>query len=375
MQKQADIDNLESSNPNLFWKEIGKIGIGQERRKIIPMEIIKPDGTTSSNTDEVVRKWKNDFETLLNPTNSNKIIKPMQDSDKIDDSQIEVPLYFEAPIQTCEVEQAVKRLRMNKSAGIDDIPAEVLKSKYMLNVLCSLYNKCFTLGRIPKIWNRGIIVPVPKSSTSDARDPMSYRGVNITPAVYKLYCNILNDRLLKWEQENSILNDAQNGFRKGRSTIDHVLSLTSIIETRKLKRQPTFAAFIDFRKAYDAIHRKLMFKKLSDLGVSGRMFSAITSLYDNVNCCVRLNSIKTEWFEVTCGLKQGCNLSTILFNLLRQWHCWENKSHKQMYWHKWRKSFCSSLCRWPDTSGTLGKRLAVNVKWIKCLVWWQQNDN
>ena len=58
-----------------------------------------------------------------------------------------------------------------------------------------------------------------------------------------------------------------------------------------------------------------MFKKLSDLGVSGRMFSAITSLYDNVNCCVRLNSIKTEWFEVTCGLKQGCNLSTILFNL------------------------------------------------------------
>lgn len=58
-----------------------------------------------------------------------------------------------------------------------------------------------------------------------------------------------------------------------------------------------------------------MFKKLSDLGVSGRMFSAITSLYDNINCCVRLNSIKTEWFEVTCGLKQGCNLSTILFNL------------------------------------------------------------
>ena len=109
MQKQADIDNLESSNPNLFWKEIGKIGIGQERRKTIPMEIIKPDGTTSSNTDEVVRKWKNDFETLLNPTNSNKIIKPMQDSDKIDDSQIAVPLYFEAPIQTCEVEQAVKR--------------------------------------------------------------------------------------------------------------------------------------------------------------------------------------------------------------------------------------------------------------------------
>ncbi|MEW8546453.1 MAG: reverse transcriptase family protein, partial [Candidatus Thiodiazotropha sp.] len=227
----------------------------------------------------------------------------------------DIPIYFEAPIQVCEVEHAVKRLKLNKSAGIDDIPAEVLKSKHLLNMLCSLYNRCFSLGRIPKIWNRGIIVPVPKSTTSDARDPMSYRGINITPAIYKLYCNILNDRLMKWEQENSVVSDVQNGFRKGRSTIDHVLALTSIIETRKLKRQPTFAAFIDFRKAYDAINRKLLFKKLGDLGVSGRMFGAITSLYDNVNCCVRLNGIKTEWFEVTCGLKQGCNLSTILFNL------------------------------------------------------------
>lgn len=111
MQKQPDIDNLESTNPNLFWKEIGKTGIGQERRKIIPMEITKPDGTASSNTDEVVRKWRNDFEILLNPTNTNKNTKLKQDSCKIDDSQIDVPIYFEAPIQICEVEQAVKRLK------------------------------------------------------------------------------------------------------------------------------------------------------------------------------------------------------------------------------------------------------------------------
>ena len=62
MQKQADIDNLESSNPNLFWKEIGKIGIGQERRKTIPMEIIKPDArhlqirTKSSENGKMILK-------------------------------------------------------------------------------------------------------------------------------------------------------------------------------------------------------------------------------------------------------------------------------------------------------------------------------
>ena len=97
------------------------------------------------------------------------------------------------------------------------------------------------------MWKMGIITPVPKSSTADTRDPLSYRGIHITSALYKLYCNILNERLIKWESELEILSDTQNGFRKGRSTVDHIV--TSIIETRKLKRQPTFTAFIDFKKA------------------------------------------------------------------------------------------------------------------------------
>ena len=45
------------------------------------------------------------------------------------------------------------------------------------------------------------------------------------------------------------------------------------------------------------------------------MYNALTSLYDGVQCCVRVNGLKTNWFTVNCGLKQGCNLSTLLFNL------------------------------------------------------------
>ena len=51
--------------------------------------------------------------------------------------------------------------------------------------------------------------------------------------------------------------EEQNGFRKGRSTVDYLSTLTSIIETRKLKKLSTFAAFIDFRKAYDKINRSI----------------------------------------------------------------------------------------------------------------------
>ena len=94
-----------------------------------------------------------------------------------------------------------------------------------------------------------------------------------------------------------MLSDIQNGFRRGRSTIDHLSSLTTIVETRKLKRMSTYVAFIDFRKAYDGINRTLLFRRLTDIGIRGHMFDALLSLYKNVECCVRINGCKTDWFN------------------------------------------------------------------------------
>ena len=45
------------------------------------------------------------------------------------------------------------------------------------------------------------------------------------------------------------------------------------------------------------------------------MYNALLSINDNVRCSVRINGKLTELFNVICGLKQGCSLSSILFNL------------------------------------------------------------
>ena len=130
--------------------------------------------------------------------------------------------------------------------------------------------------------------------------PLNYRGITLTSAVY----------MYKWEDEHSVLAENQNGFRKHSSTTDHVISLTLIIETRTLNKKNTFVAFIDFTKAYDSINRGILLTRLSDLGISGLMHKALIAIYDNVRWAVRINGILTEWFEVTCGLKQGAYYSS-----------------------------------------------------------------
>ena len=88
--------------------------------------------------------------------------------------------------------------------------------------------------------------------------------------MYKLYCFILNNRISTWCEANGKIVDEQNGFRKNRSTIDHVSTLTSIVDTRKKLKQSTFCAFIDFRKAYDCINRNLLWSKLENIGIRGK---------------------------------------------------------------------------------------------------------
>ena len=165
------------------------------------------------------------------------------------------------------------------------------------------------------MWNKCIISPIPKSSTTDPRDPLLYRGIALASSMYKLYCSVLNTRISSWCEENYKITDEQNGFRKNRSTIDHVATLTDIIDTRKKNRKlSTYCAFIDLRKAYDCINRDLLLCKLEGIG-TGKLLGAFRSLYTSVSSCVRVNNLMTDWFDVSCGLRQGCCLSPLLFNL------------------------------------------------------------
>ena len=128
---------------------------------------------------------------------------------------------------------------------------------------------------------------------------------------------MLNYRLTSWIENNSILCDEQDGFRKNRSTMDHISNLVyvDLLETRIKKKRDTFAAFIDFSKAYDRVDRTLLWGKLIKLGISGRMLKALKSLYNEVKCAVRINGQISDWFDVKIGLKQGCILSPLLFNI------------------------------------------------------------
>ena len=77
-----------------------------------------------------------------------------------------------------------------------------------------------------------------------------------------------------------------------------------------------YFCFVDFRKTYDSIWREALFKKLLGYGVSTNFVSLLRNMHEKSKLSVRLPSGITEFFPSNVGLKQGCNMNPILFNLL-----------------------------------------------------------
>jgi hypothetical protein len=114
-------------------------------------------------------------------------------------------------------------------------------------------------------------------------------------------------------EDNNILVDEQAGFRKGRSVIDQLFILTDVIRNRRPKK--TFCAFIDIQKAYDRVWRQGLWYKLHKHGIRGKLWRSLKNIYSKVESCVVLDDICTDFFEILVGLRQGCLLSPILFDI------------------------------------------------------------
>ena len=201
--------------------------------------------------------------------------------------------------------------------GIDRIRNEMLKCGRikLLSVLVRLFNLVLKSGNYPDIWLNGVITSIYKSG--DRSDPSNYRGICVSSCLGKLFCSILNTRLQAFLKNKEVLHPSQIGFLPGNRTADHIFSLHTLIDkyvtnTTQGKR---FCCFVDFRKAFDSIWHPGLLKKLLNYKIGGQFFRLISTMYSKTLCCIKSGNMRSAYFKYNRGVRQGCILSPLLFNL------------------------------------------------------------
>ena len=116
-------------------------------------------------------------------------------------------------------------------------------------------------------------------------------------------------------EDNNLLSETQSGFRKDYTTLDNIFSLYSPLEYHKSKKTKLFCYFIDFTKAFDNVWRIGLWQELIKHGIQDKILNVIKSMYAEIKSCILLNGSSSDYFYCEKGVRQGENMSPLLFSL------------------------------------------------------------
>ncbi len=147
-------------------------------------------------------------------------------------------------------------------------------------VLTDLFQDIWNSDTIPEDWSKGLIVKVPKKGNIKSCD--NWLGITLLSIPSKVFCRVLLNRM-----ETAIdtrIRQEQAGFRKGRGCMDQIFALCNIIEQCLEWNAPLYINFVDFRKAFDSVHRNTLWMILYSYGIPSKIISIIKTFYEHFEC-------------------------------------------------------------------------------------------
>ena len=203
----------------------------------------------------------------------------------------------------------------NKGNPLYDIKPRLLSliSCKIVPILVYLYNMCVDHGVYPSILKEARVVPVFKAG--DRELVSNYRPISNLTSLNKLFESLTFNRMYNFVIKFNILSKSQFGFIRSSSTT--LASFTLLNKYYEVINKKIFniSLFIDLKKAFDLVDRRILCQKLKNYGFRGLSGKFLHSYLTNRSQFVSIGNFNSTVSNIDYGVPQGSVLGPLLFNL------------------------------------------------------------
>jgi hypothetical protein len=117
-------------------------------------------------------------------------------------------------------------MREDKAPGVDELLPRLLC--HVIDEICKpiwiIFNKSLEDGAVLDDWKRANVTPLFKNGCRNKAE--NYRPVSLTSQICKIFESLARDAMMIHLERYQLLKDSQHGFRRGRSCMTNLLSLS-----------------------------------------------------------------------------------------------------------------------------------------------------
>ncbi|KAL5509857.1 hypothetical protein EMCRGX_G005296 [Ephydatia muelleri] len=154
--------------------------------------------------------------------------------------------------------------------------------------LSTIYNICRVNSRVPRPWKHSTVTLIHKGG--DTATIRNWRPISLQVTIYKLYSALIARRIASWAIATQAFSSAQKGFLAFDGCAEHNFILRSMMTDARRSKRDLLLTWLDLRDAFGGRHLLPIHLR------TGK---------DTYTPAIQQNR----------GVKQGCPLSPILFNI------------------------------------------------------------
>ncbi len=278
-------------------------------KKRAARQILQDNNTTYTGTKEQAQNYFSD--TLASSSvDLDDLVSSLSDnvpSTEVDSSIME-------PMTPKEIKDKLRRMS-NSAPGKDRVEYRHLKKVDPdCKVLGQIFNKCLEENKVPLSWKQSTTILIYKKGSSE--DPSNFRPIALMSCIYKLFTSILAARVSSFAMDNNLISPEQKSAKPSEGCDQHSFTLQSVVADCKRNQKNCFFTWLDLRNAFGSISHETIYTTLEHMGFPNTLIDLIKDIYTDAETIVRTNrEDETDPISVNAGVKQGCPISPILFNL------------------------------------------------------------